>query len=86
MCGGKQVIGSVAVERPQAGADLQGVVLHKNFQLTIVSVDEIAQHAGLQVAQVILPIAGPNGFRTVLKCRVWGRVFRSLMLFVFTQL
>lgn len=51
MCG-KQVIGSVAVERPQAGAGLQGVVLHKNFQLTIVSVDEIAQHAGLQVAQV----------------------------------
>jgi hypothetical protein len=62
--GGKQVIGSVAVERPQAGAGLQGVVLHKNFQLTIVSVDEIAQHAGLQVAQVSLPIANPVEFRS----------------------
>lgn len=48
-----KVIGSVAVERPREGASLQGVVLHKNFQLTIVSVDEMAQHAGLQVAAVV---------------------------------
>mmetsp|Transcript_13034 Transcript_13034/g.45844 ORF Transcript_13034/g.45844 Transcript_13034/m.45844 type:complete len:741 (-) Transcript_13034:420-2642(-) len=48
-----KVVGSLAVERPKTGGSLHGVVLHKNFQLTIVGVDEMGAHAGLEVSHLI---------------------------------
>eukprot|EP00960_Hanusia_phi_P047960 758699-Hanusia_phi.AAC.3 len=48
-----KVVGSLAVERPKSGGNLHGVVLHKNFQLTIVGVDEMGAHAGLEVSHLI---------------------------------
>lgn len=48
-----KVVGSVAAERPKTGATLQGLVLHNNFQLTICSMEEMGQHAGLEVSHLI---------------------------------
>jgi len=48
-----KVVGSVAVERPKSGATLQGLVLHNNLQLTICSMDEMEDYAGLQASHLI---------------------------------
>ncbi|KAJ1477681.1 beta-lactamase-like protein [Baffinella frigidus] len=48
-----KVVGSIAADRPKEGGGLSGVVLHKNFQLTICSVDEMGQHAGLEVSHLL---------------------------------
>ena len=48
-----KVLGSIAVERPKTGATLQGLVLHKNFQLTVCSMEEMGVHAGLQASHLI---------------------------------
>jgi len=48
-----KVVGSIASDRPKEGGELSGVVLHKNFQLTICSVDEMGQHAGLEVSHLL---------------------------------